>query len=442
MSEFTSFAYVLRNVKQRLTFYFLMANRNFTETGALALTETRDLRTGAVAWAPRPHFARKADALPDHADIIIIGAGIMGATLGERLSAQGHEVLFLDRHPPATSSTAASTAQIMWGMDMPLTDLATSIGEEAAAKRWRDVYMAVRDFSERIDALGIDCGKADIPTLYLDGNKLDATGLAAEAALQQRHGLPVRFEAAEAVAARFNITPRPGTVSDGGFEVDPVRLALGLVDTARARGAKLCFPYDVTALAADNDGVTLTLDEGTIRARHVVLASGYERPLFYLPPAFSLLSTFVIATPPGFTRNMARDEGKVMIWEAADPYLYVRTTEDGRIVAGGEDVDQQGAGARDKLIGEKSGTILAKLGALLDRDDLVIDKSWAATFGTAPDTLPAIGPASGGAGRVWLSYGFGGNGIAFAALAAELLPRAIAGEAVPDLDRYDPYRFS
>ncbi|WP_337828606.1 NAD(P)/FAD-dependent oxidoreductase [Pseudonocardia sp. TMWB2A] len=408
------------------------------ETSALALTETRDLRSGDVAWTPLAAFAREPDPLPDKADIVVIGAGIMGATLGERLSAAGHDVLFLDRHPPATSSTAASTAQVMWGMDMPLTTLAARIGEEAAAQRWRDVYAAVQGFSDYIDALGINCGKADIPTLYLNGNKLDAAGLAAEAASQQRHGLPVRFEAAEAVAARFGITPRPGTVSDGGFEVDPVRLALGLVDTARARGAKLCFPHDVTALAADADGVTLTLAQGTIRARHVVLASGYERPLFYLPPAFSLLSTFVIATPPDF----AEAHEQVMIWEAADPYLYVRTTGDGRIVAGGEDSDQQRARVRDSQIAEKSGTILAKLAALLERDDLVVDKSWAATFGTSPDTLPALGPAKGGAGRVWLSYGFGGNGIAFAALAADLLPRALAGEPVPELARYDPYRFS
>lgn len=408
------------------------------ETSAFALTETRDLRSGDAAWTQHPDFAREADALPEKADIVVIGAGIMGATLGERLSAEGRDILFLDRHPPATSSTAASTAQVMWGMDMPLTMLAARIGEEAAAARWRDVYQAVRDFSGRIDDLAIDCAKADVPTLYLDGNKLDAAGLEAEATLQQRHNLPVRFETSKAVAARFGIAPRPATISDGGFEVDPVRLALGLLDKARDRGARLCFPQDVLALAADADGVTLTLRDGTIRARHVVLASGYERPLFYLPPAFSLLSTFVMATPPG----AAQASDKSMIWEAADPYLYVRTTADGRIVAGGEDIEQQRAIVRDGQIAEKSGIILAKLSALLERDDLVIDKSWAATFGTSPDTLPALGPAKSGEGRLWLSYGFGGNGIAFAALAAKLLPPAIAGETVPALGRYDPYRFS
>lgn len=408
-------------------------------SSGLGLTETRDLRTGAVAWEAHPDFLRTADPLPAEADIVVIGAGIMGATLGERLSASGRHVTFIDRHPPATSSTAASTAQVMWGMDMPMTELAGRVGEEGAAQRWRQVHDSVREFSDRIDTLAIDCGKADIPTLYLDGNKLDAVGLQAEAAMQRRHTLPTRFVEPDAMVANYGIALRPGNVSEGGFEVDPVRLALGLIDAARARGAALCFSHDVTALAADPEGVTLTLADGTtMRARDVVLASGYERPLFYLPPAFSLLSTFVIATPPGMATHW---EHGAMIWEAADPYLYVRATPDGRIVAGGEDIDEDKASHRDALLPEKAGAILAQLEKLLERDDLTIDRQWAAAFGTSPDTLPAIGAAAGGEGRIWLSYGFGGNGIAFAAVAGDILPGAIAGQEHPAFEWFDPYRF-
>ncbi|WP_176599369.1 MULTISPECIES: FAD-binding oxidoreductase [Sphingobium] len=65
---------------------------------------------------------------------------------------------------------------------------------------------------------------------------------------------------------------------------------------------------------------------------------------------------------------------------------------------------------------------------------------WAATFGASPDGLPAIG-ASSLMRHVWIAAGYGGNGIAFASLAAEILERELAGEADPDRDAFDPYRF-
>ena len=65
---------------------------------------------------------------------------------------------------------------------------------------------------------------------------------------------------------------------------------------------------------------------------------------------------------------------------------------------------------------------------------------WAAVFGSSPDGLPAIGRAANSDG-LWLAHGFGGNGITFAALAAELLTAELTGSPDPDLPCFDPYRF-
>ena len=65
---------------------------------------------------------------------------------------------------------------------------------------------------------------------------------------------------------------------------------------------------------------------------------------------------------------------------------------------------------------------------------------WAAVFGYSPDGLPAIGRAANSEG-LWLAHGFGGNGITFAALAAELLTAELTGSPDPDLTCFDPYRF-
>jgi glycine/D-amino acid oxidase-like deaminating enzyme len=68
-------------------------------------------------------------------DFAIVGCDTMGSMLAERLSADGHSGLLLDRRPPAMGSTAASTAQLMWAIDVPLCRLADDLGEAEAGRR-------------------------------------------------------------------------------------------------------------------------------------------------------------------------------------------------------------------------------------------------------------------------------------------------------------------
>lgn len=166
----------------------------------------------------------------------------------------------------------------------------------------------------------------------------------------------------------------------------------------------------MVAIEQRGDVALLRLDDGReLGAKQVILASGYERSNRYLPPAFSVNSSYAIATPPA-TAPYWRDGA--LIWEASSPYLYARETADERIIAGGEDENFDDAHRRDALIGTKAGTISAKLAAMLGRGDVPLDCAWAAAFGSSPDGLPAIGRAAGRE-DVWLASGFGGNGVSF-----------------------------
>jgi glycine/D-amino acid oxidase-like deaminating enzyme len=401
---------------------------------AMDLTERHDLRLGDADWdsdaPPGP------DPLPDHVDVAIVGAGITGAMIAERLAASGARVALLDRRPPGRGSTAASTALVMWEMDVPLTHLARDIGMEEAARRWRRVHEAVVRLKATIDADHIECDAALRPILYLDGPLLPGDALIREGEARRAAGLPSDWLDGAAVAARFGIAPRAALVSGDSFAVDPVRLTLAMLDRARARGVTVSWPCDVTAIDTVDQGIALHTSNGTLTADRAILATGYERPSLFLPPAFSLLSSFAIAAAPG-TTPLWRENA--MIWEAADPYLYCRSDADGRVIAGGEDEEFSAEGPRDHLIGTKAGTIAAKLGSLLGKD-IAIERKWAAKFGMSPDGLPAIGRARHH-DRLWLASGFGGNGVSFAALAAELLAAEFDGSPDPDAVCFDPYRF-
>ena len=280
------------------------------------LTERHDLRSGAAPWDDGvPEFG-PSDKLPGRpVDVAICGAGIMGAMLAERLSAAGLAVAVLDRRRPGLGSTSASTALVLWEADVPLTHLARKLGEQEAVRRWRRVHLTATGLWKRLEREGLASEYKARPSLYLDGSVLDGEGLKAEAELRARHGLPSVFLQAEATVERFGIALRFAIVSIDSFEANPLKLALALLDMARKRDTTVSYPVDVLRMAHDAGAVVLVSDQGEIRARHVILASGYERPRLFLPATFALKSSYAMATAPG-TAPLWRDNA--MIWEAAD----------------------------------------------------------------------------------------------------------------------------
>lgn len=405
----------------------------------MKLASRRDLIGGNSCWREDGSRRLRPDPLPAvPVDVAIVGAGVMGAMMAESLTRIGKSVALVDRRHPSHGSTAASTALVMWAADVPLLHLGREIGEAEAGRRWRRVHRALRNLEDRVGTLGIDCGWTARPVVYLAGDLLDMDELRDEADARQRAGLHSEYLAPDAVAGRFGIPPRAGLVSGGSFEVDPVELTLGLLELAQRRGASLSFPVDIQAVHPEARGVRLVGADGEqLLAGTVILAAGYEAAGGTLPKAFTLGSSFAIATHPGVAPLWREN---AMMWEASDPYLYMRTTRDGRIIVGGEDEETADPEERDTMIEAKRATIERKAAAMLGIDRLEADCAWAATFGGSPDGLPAIGLMRG-CDNIWLASGFGGNGITFAALAAELVVAGLSG--VPDADAagFDPYRF-
>lgn len=405
----------------------------------MSLTQHLNLRSGDVCWSEAGDDLPLADPLPaGRVDVAIVGAGVMGAMLAERLSAAGRRVALLDRRPPARGATAASTALVMWAADTPLTALSKTWGKAEAARRWRRIHTAVLNLSDRISALNLDCGWMARPELYLAGEVLNEQGLREEAAARQAAGLPSTFLEATAVAREFGVPPRAALLSSDTFEVDPVALTRKLLEAARGRGASLSWPLEARTVEQTSEGLKISLADGRIlEADDVVLAAGYEAAGAYLPRAFQLGSSYAIATPPGVEPPW---RGGAMIWEAADPYLYARATPDGRIIVGGADEEDADSERRDARLCAKRRDLERRGAQMLGVPELNSECAWAATFGRSPDGLPAIGRAQGH-DRLWIAAGFGGNGVTFASLAATLVTAALTREPDEDEACFSPYRF-
>ena len=111
---------------------------------------------------------------------------------------------------------------------------------------------------------------------------------------------------------------------------------------------------------------------------------------------------------------------RCLIWESGSPYLYLRTTSEGRIIVGGEDEDFVNAKRRDALISQKTRTLVKKFGRLFPDLKLEVAYAWAGTFGESKDGLAYIGvhPLFP---HCYFALGYGGNGITYSVIAAELI---------------------
>jgi glycine/D-amino acid oxidase-like deaminating enzyme len=112
---------------------------------------------------------------------------------------------------------------------------------------------------------------------------------------------------------------------------------------------------------------------------------------------------------------------------AADPYLYMRSTKDRRILIGGRDEEFYSPAKRDLLLPGKIKQLVKDFNKVFPDIEFKPEFSWAGTFGATKDGLPFIGHYKKLPNSLF-ALGFGGNGITFSLIAAEILTAVITGK--------------
>ena len=364
------------------------------------------------------------------ADVVVIGGGVTGALVAHQLVGTGFDTIVVDKREIGWGSTAASTALLQYELDVPLVELRDTIGRNAADR----AYLACRDAVEQLTALVAtlpdDVGFRRSDSVYLTAHKRGVRAQRKELDARREIGLSVDWADRDELRSRFGIRDRAGAiVSAVGAEVDAYALAHSLLADGVRRGLRVFARTAVAKVHPRDDGATIDTDTGaTISARYVVFASGYETRDFLGRSPAKLVSTFAVASEPATIPATWRSHPAV-IWEHARPYLYLRTTGDGRVIIGGEDESFRDPPHRDALVAKKAKRLVERYHKMFG-DDARFDAAfaWAGTFGETKDGLPFIG-----AHRKWPScqfaLGYGGNGITFSVVAAGIIRDSLLGRA-------------
>jgi len=364
-------------------------------------------------------------------DVVIMGGGISGALTAHHLLEKNIPCVIVDARSIGLGSTCASTSLLQYEIDTPLHKLSTMVGEKNAARS----YWLCKEAIDKLVRLANKIGFADIQkkkSLYYAAAKKDVPDLKKEFAARKKNGFGVQFLEKDDVFEKTGIHAPAAILSANGGQTNAYMFTHHLHQYNLKRGLEVYDRTTITAIYHNKNGVELiTADGYTVKAKKLVYATGYEVVKYINKPVIKLQSTYAIVSE---TLSIDKPFWKndMLLWNTADPYLYMRTTPDKRILVGGRDEYFYSPAKRDVLLVKKTRQLAGDFKKVFSHIDFIPEFSWTGTFGSTKDGLPYIGnykklPNS------YFALGFGGNGITFSLIGAEIIADEIKGVKNSDM---------
>ncbi len=352
-------------------------------------------------------------------DVAIIGAGMSGALTAYYLRNSGFSLAVFDRRHVGMGSTAASTAFLQYEIDTPLTKLSSYVGPVNAVRCYKACRSAIYDIESICKKLKPSFDFHIRPSLHYASFKKDKNDLFTEYTLRRDHGFKVDWLESGDVEKMFRLDAPAAILSADGGEVDAYLLTHALFKAVRAKGHHIFSNTNITDITHHKHGVTLTTAAGlNIKAKKLVIACGYESQKCIPKQIAQVNSTYALVSE-SVQEDLLWHKNSLM-WETATPYMYFRIVSKNRILLGGKDDFFHNARIRDARIKRKTEMLLHSFSQKMKQIPLKADFSWAGAFAVTKDGLPYIG-AIPERPHTYFALGYGGNGITFSVIAAEII---------------------
>lgn len=359
-------------------------------------------------------------------DVAVIGGGISAALTAWHLRNAGLSIAVFDRRHVGMGSTAASTAFLQYEIDTPLTSLTNLVGEINAVKSYQLCREAIYHIAGLCKSLKPAFDFSLKPSLQHASFKTHTKTLKQEYDLRKKHGFEIQWLEADEIEKKFGFEASGAIFSADGGEVDAYLLTHALFKSFGEAGHKVYNNTGIKTIGHSKHGITLHTDNGfVINAKKLVIACGYES-LKYVPKKVAEInSTYAMVSEPLPDIHFWYKDS--LIWETAVPYMYFRAVSENRILVGGRDDPFHHPHILPSIIKRKTAMLQQAFLKKMPHIPLKIDFSWAGAFASTKDGLPYIGCIPERP-DTYFALGFGGNGITFSVIAADIIHDLITGK--------------
>ena len=374
-------------------------------------------------------YPKLSDSL--QTEVAILGGGISGALSAYYLSKAGIDCVVIDARSIGLGSSCASTSLLLYEIDTPLCALKNKIGYKNAVRAYELCAASILKLKDIANDIGFKDVQLKNSLYYACKNK-HISFLKEEYQIRKENHFNVTYLDQDEVQSEYGFKAPAAILSELGGQTNAYVFAHMLHQHNLKNGCKIFDHTKISKIKHEADGVELqTENKQVIKAKKLVYATGYEVKNFVKKKMVDLHSTYVTACEHNLTAKFFWKDD-VLIWNTDNPYLYIRTTQDGRIIVGGRDERFYNPGKRDQLIDQKAIGLKNDFNNLFPAIDFKPEFNWTGTFGATKDGLPFIGPYKP-LPNSYFSLGFGGNGITFSAIAAEMITDLISGKDNADV---------
>ena len=408
------------------------------------------------------------------ADVVVLGAGIVGVSAAHAARQRGLSVILVDRREPGEETSYGNAGILSSGSILPLNQpslwsaLPNYVTNRHAALRWNPAW-AIRNIDwlarflanatpsrsrPRATALHgligaslklhrewiVQAGAAQRirETGWLKAWRSDAVDAAKrEQAFLAEYGIASQLLDRQAISAlEPNILPvyKVGLLHTQTASVDsPGSVVKAYAKMFAGLGGEIR-RSDIRAIIPDGEGWRVALADGEISARHVVVALGPWSADLLTPLGYRVPLAFERGYHREFKSNPARSLQRP-IHDAEGSFLMTPMEQGIRVTSGVE------------LTARDAPSSFAQLDAVVPVARSVVEfgeavgEPWRGARPTLPDSLPMIGPAPRHSG-LWLSFGHQHIGFTTGPATGAAIAAMIAGAQPPfDTAPFSPGRY-
>jgi D-amino-acid dehydrogenase len=408
------------------------------------------------------------------ADVVVLGAGIVGVSAAHAARQRGLQVILVDRREPGNETSYGNAGILSSGSILPLNQpslwsaLPNYVTNRHAALRWNPAW-AMRNIDwlarflanatpsrsrPRATALHgligaslklhrewiVQAGAAQRirETGWLKAWRSDAVAAAKrEQAFLAEYGIASQLLDRQAISAlEPNILPvyMVGLLHTQTASVDsPGAVVKAYAKMFAGLGGEIR-QSEIRAIAPDGEGWRVALADGGISARHVVVALGPWSADLLAPLGYRVPLAFERGYHREFKPNPARSLLRP-IHDAEGSFLMTPMEQGIRVTSGVE------------LTARDAPSSFAQLDAVVPVARSVVEfgeavgEPWRGARPTLPDSLPMIGPAPRHSG-LWLSFGHQHIGFTTGPATGAAIAAMIAGAPPPfDAAPFSPGRY-
>jgi glycine/D-amino acid oxidase-like deaminating enzyme len=352
-------------------------------------------------------------------DIAVVGAGLAGLTVALEAARLGASVAVLEGRHVGWNASGHQLGTVMPGYGLPIGDLIARVGFEDARELWAlskegAEYVRANATEELIPGIALSEGALEVSNVEAGDQLIARLQMLGEDFETEVEGWQVDRVRAELRTDRYF----HGVYYPRAFQIDGRKYIHGLAALARRAGARIF--EDTPVVSIDPSGIRkrIVTPSARLRASHIVLAGNIHlgAPLRRLSETLLPVWRYAGVTAPLGERlaETIAFRGSVTDSDGIDHF---RVVDGDRLMWASPETTWAARPERfAPAIARRIRTIFPRLGRV------ELSEVWGGAIGQTVHGMPQIGQLRRG---LWVTSGFGRQGLNTSAMAGQLIARSI-----------------